>query len=115
MIKPAADFSASIKEKNAQQLRMFYGSPTFVRQSEVDLVLSELIPPEWRIPADKLPTEDQTRVIQFTSECGILSDVELDIISKDAGVLLSQMATGKLECLTVTTAYCKAAAIAHQV
>jgi hypothetical protein len=54
-------------------------------------------------------------VIEVTSECGILSDVELEIISKDTGDLLSELATGKLKCLDVTTAHSKAAAIAHQV
>lgn len=36
-------------------------------------------------------------------------------MTKDASELLQDLATGKLSCLVVTTAFCKAAAIAHQV
>ncbi|RDW78048.1 amidase-1 [Coleophoma crateriformis] len=92
--KTPADFEAAIQAKHAQQL--------------------ELIPKEWHIPAHKLPPAEQARVIEFTSECGILSAEELAIVTKDAGDLLADLASGKLSCLAVTTAFCKAAAVAHQ-
>lgn len=72
------------------------------------------IPAEWHILKDRLPPESQNKVIGFTAECGILDKTELDIITMDAGKLLSLTASGELTCLAVTTAYCKAAAIAHQ-
>lgn len=77
-------------------------------------MILELIPVEWRIPTAQLPSEDQLRVIEFTYQCGILSKDELAILQTDAGELLSATASGKLSCLAVTTAFCKAAAIAHQ-
>jgi amidase len=77
-------------------------------------ICSEQIPAEWQIPAEKLPAVSQIRVVDFTAQCGILNKEELDIISKDTEDLLEATTTGKLSCLAVTTAYCKAAAIAHQ-
>jgi len=40
---------------------------------------------------------------------------EYELLHTDAGELLQSMTTGKTTCLAVTTAFCKAAAIAHQV
>lgn len=74
----------------------------------------ELIPAEWRISLSKLPSEKELCFIDFTALCRILSKDELEIVTKDAGELIATLATGKVSCLTVTTAYCKAAAIAHQ-
>ncbi|KAF4630691.1 hypothetical protein G7Y89_g7441 [Cudoniella acicularis] len=88
-IKTAADFAPAIKKKNAQQLA-------------------------WNIAAAHMPPETQTRVIEFTSQCGILNKEELEIITKDAGDLVNLTTTGKLSCLAVTTAFCKAAAVAHR-
>lgn len=53
-------------------------------------------------------------MVEFTFECGILDQSEIEITSTDAGVLLSSLATGKLSCVAVATAFCKAAAVAHQ-
>ncbi|KAH6681684.1 amidase signature domain-containing protein [Halenospora varia] len=94
IVKTAAEFIAAIEKKHAQQL--------------------ELIPAEWRIPVGKLPAEDQTRVIDFTATCGILTAEELEIILKDAEEIVNLTSTGKLSCVAVTTAFCKAAAISHQ-
>lgn len=77
-------------------------------------MLLETIPSEWQIPSDKLPAETGTSVIDFTTTCGILSKDELSIIASDVADLLSATTTGKLTCLEVMTAFCKAAAVAHQ-
>ncbi|KAF2098440.1 Acetamidase, partial [Rhizodiscina lignyota] len=75
----------------------------------------ERIPSEWRIPADKLPAQSDDRVIEFTASCGLLDQDELSIISKDAMDILRATTSGKLSCVAVATAFCKAAAVAHQV
>lgn len=54
-------------------------------------------------------------MIDSTVEYGILNEHELNIVSKNVGELLDSLAKGKLSCLAVTTVFCKAAAIAHQV
>jgi amidase len=54
-------------------------------------------------------------VIGLTETCGILTQEELQVVSLDVGALLESTTSGKISCLTVTTAFCKAAAIAHQV
>ena len=64
---------------------------------------------------EKLPPADRLNVISFTEECGILSAEELAIIASDVETLLASLAKGEKSCLVVTTAYCKAAAVAHQV
>ncbi|KAK7464735.1 hypothetical protein VKT23_005941 [Stygiomarasmius scandens] len=74
----------------------------------------EAIPSEWRIPADKLPPESVTNVISFYKTCGILTQPEIDIVDLEPGVLLSRLANGSLTALETTIAFCKAAAIAHQ-
>jgi amidase len=73
-----------------------------------------LIPAEWHISPSKLPSEEVLSVIDFTASSGILSKEELEIVTKDTGELIIALATGEISCLAVTTAYCKAAAIAHQ-
>lgn len=77
-------------------------------------LLSGIIPKEWHIASDKLPTETELSVIKFTEKCGILDKAELEIVTKDTGELITSLATGKFSCLAVTTAFCKAAAVAHQ-
>jgi amidase len=64
---------------------------------------------------EKLPPADRLNVTSFTKECGVLSAEELSIVQSDVGDLLASLATGEKSCLAVTTAYCKAAAVAHQV
>lgn len=46
--------------------------------------------------------------------CGILTSEELAITESSAVDLVSQLAAGKLTSVAVTTAFCKRAAIAHQ-
>lgn len=77
-------------------------------------LLSELIPKEWHIAPDKLPAETELCVVGFTKTCGILSKDELEIVTGDAEEIITSLSKGKVSCLAVTTAFCKAAAVAHQ-
>ena len=72
------------------------------------------IPSEWRISADKLPSADTKDVLPYLASSGILTSSELSIVSLPVSTLLSSLRTGQLTALSVTEAYCKAAAVAHQ-
>lgn len=72
----------------------------------------ESIPIEWRL--DPIPRDfiDSTEVIQSSP---ILTENDKEITKiTDAAVLLAKMAKRELTCVQVTTAFCKRAAIAHQ-
>ncbi|KAK0621986.1 amidase [Bombardia bombarda] len=76
--------------------------------------LSASIPPEWRIPSHLLPPPSQTDVTIFPKTSGWFTPEELAITSSSAASLLSDLASGKLTSVAVTTAFCKRAAAAHQ-
>ena len=68
-----------------------------------------LIPPEWRIP----PTTAQS-VLDVPRTCGILTDAELAITEMEAPELVETMSKGELKSYDVMLAFCKRAAVAHQ-
>ncbi len=68
------------------------------------------IPEEWRIKS--IPTE--VSMMDYPKKSGILSAEELTITESSATDLVAQLATGKLTSVAVTTAFCKRAALAHQ-
>jgi amidase len=68
------------------------------------------IPQEWRLKSE--PTEDS--VMDYPKKSGIMSAEEIAITESSATDLVAQMASGKLTSVTVTTAFCKRAALAHQ-
>ena len=72
--------------------------------------IAATIPQEWRIKS--LPTEDS--VMGFPKISGIMSPKEIAITESSATELVAKMAAGKLTSVAVTTAFCKRAALAHQ-
>jgi len=68
------------------------------------------IPEEWRIKGDILGDS----VMEYPSISGIMDDVELSITESSAVDLVAKMAAGQLTSVAVTTAFCKRAAMAHQ-
>ncbi|RYO75028.1 hypothetical protein DL764_010600 [Monosporascus ibericus] len=72
------------------------------------------IPDEWRIPRDLLPPESQEDVTDFPKTSGWFTREELDITECTALELLPKLASGELQSETVTRAFCKRAAAAHQ-
>ncbi|KAJ9625620.1 hypothetical protein H2203_004379 [Taxawa tesnikishii (nom. ined.)] len=72
------------------------------------------IPSEWRIPQEKLPSEDQLDVTSFPKQSGMLSEKELEITSLPAQEILRRLHDRTWTSEEVTTAFCKRAAIAHQ-
>ncbi|KAL9092973.1 MAG: hypothetical protein Q9159_000597 [Coniocarpon cinnabarinum] len=76
----------------------------------------ESIPSEWIFDASTLArAKAQCNILDVPGKCGILEPHELDITEKhDATALVEAMSTGKLRCVDVMRAFCRRAAIAHQ-
>lgn len=74
----------------------------------------EDIPQEWRIPKDKLPPEDQLNVTGFPYSSGLLTETEIAITNALATDIVQQVASGTWTAESVARAFCKRAAIAHQ-
>lgn len=72
--------------------------------------IAESIPQEWRIKT--LPTEDN--VMDYAKKSGILTAEEISITESSATELVEKLAAGQLKSVAVTTAFCKRAALAHQ-
>ncbi|KAI0147190.1 amidase [Xylariaceae sp. FL1272] len=76
--------------------------------------LLDSIPEEWRIPKHLLPPETQKDVTTFPETSGWFTKEELDITSLNAIELIARLQNGELKSETVTRAFCKRAAAAHQ-
>lgn len=72
--------------------------------------VSDAIPTEWRLKS--LPSTDS--VMDVPKGSGILTPEELAITESFAADLVKDLAVGKLSSVAVTTAFCKRAALAHQ-
>ncbi|TGJ84961.1 hypothetical protein E0Z10_g3792 [Xylaria hypoxylon] len=72
------------------------------------------IPEEWRIPDHLLPPVSQNDITGFPESSGWFTREELDITNSTALELLPKLANGSLKSETVTRAFCKRAAAAHQ-
>ncbi|XDG05730.1 hypothetical protein ABKA04_005345 [Annulohypoxylon sp. FPYF3050] len=74
------------------------------------------IPAEWKLKKEDFPPEDTVDLRPFVTSGGILSPAELAITSEeyDATSLAAAIAGGKFTALEVVTAFCKRAAVGHQ-
>lgn len=70
------------------------------------------IPQEWRIDVTKIQ-DDSVMHIPATSN-NIISSQELEITNSSAVDLVGKLAAGQLKSVEVTLAFCKRAALAHQ-
>ncbi|VUC28421.1 unnamed protein product [Clonostachys rosea] len=68
------------------------------------------IPQEWLIKG----LQGDDNVMDYPARSGIMSSEELQLTNSSAVDLVNRMATGELTSVSVTTAFCKRAAIAHQ-
>lgn len=85
---------------------------TVAEEAQANLKAS--IPAEWLVPQDKLPPDSRLDVTGFPAESGILSQHELDITEHLATDIVKKLAAREWTSQEVTTAFCKRAAIAHQ-
>lgn len=72
------------------------------------------IPSDWKIPKDRLPCEDVLDVTDVPAKCGLLSQQDLEITESYATHIVAKIAKGEWTAEDVTRAFCKRAAIAHQ-
>ncbi|CAG8272621.1 unnamed protein product [Penicillium salamii] len=77
-------------------------------------ILTNSIPKQWLVPADRLPPASQKSVVEFPRESGLLSTRELQITDMTATVLVAEMGKGALTAEDVVTAFLKRAVIGHQ-
>ena len=69
------------------------------------------IPQSWRLD----PECPRTNLLEVPRTCDILNERELRITEyKDATALLEDLTTGRQRSVDVVTAFCKRAAVAHQ-
>lgn len=71
--------------------------------------IDKSIPSEWKISQPA-----QASVMDVPANSGILSAEELKITESTATELVNKLAKGKLRAVDVTLAFCKRAALAHQ-
>lgn len=76
--------------------------------------VADSIPPDWRIGKEHLPPSSQTNITGFPAKSGLLLEDELTITESYATDIVKKIATGQWNSENVTRAFCKRAAIAHQ-
>lgn len=73
------------------------------------------IPPQWRLTDDQLVQAKKQRVLMGPFIQQFLDDDDIFITAKDSSELVVSLQKGTLSAVRVTTAFCKTAAIAHQI
>jgi amidase len=73
------------------------------------------IRPEWRLAASDLADAEKQRDLTGPFIQKFLEADEISIISKDSVKIVEEIKTGKLTAVQATRAFCKTAAIAHQI
>jgi len=76
--------------------------------------LYDSIPAEWRTPTDKLPPADQKDVTGFPYQSGLFTEREILITNSLATDIVAKIANSTWTAEEVTRAFCRRAAIAHQ-
>ncbi|KFX97279.1 hypothetical protein V490_02861 [Pseudogymnoascus sp. VKM F-3557] len=72
------------------------------------------IPLEWVIPEDLLPPPSKTRVDDFVAASGFFTANEVKITRSSATDITANIVSGSWTAEDVTRAFCKAAAVSHQ-
>lgn len=73
------------------------------------------IPNEWRLNQSSLDKAKQIRKLSGAFIESFLSDEELSITRNDSTLLVEKVKTGEYTALQVAQAFCKTAAVAHQI
>lgn len=76
--------------------------------------LLDSIPSEWRISGNKLPSATQVNITDFPVTSGLLTKGEAEITQSLASDIVQKIAAAEWSAEDVTRAFCKRAAIAHQ-
>lgn len=72
------------------------------------------IPSEWLIPKDALPADDVLDVTTVRKSSGLLTAKELTITAAGVKEIVENISKGTWTAQSVASAFCKAAALAHQ-
>jgi amidase len=72
------------------------------------------IPSEWLIPREILPADSEFDVTAFRKTSGLFTDIEIRITEAGASSISGHIVHRIWSAEKVTLAFCKAAAIAHQ-
>lgn len=75
--------------------------------------ITDSIPGEWVLPPHILQSSGK-RPLDLVKTCGLLSEREITIVYSNAVDLLEKMRKREYTAVEVTTAFCKASAVAHQ-
>ncbi|KAF7941631.1 uncharacterized protein EAE97_006468 [Botrytis byssoidea] len=87
--------------------------PYLVLSAQKEATQHSLIPQEWRLPTEKY--QNMSNVMEVPLSCGLLNETEHHITSDyDATALLGLLKNGVFTVEQAITAFCKRAAIAHQ-
>ncbi|KAG8159868.1 hypothetical protein KVR01_010505 [Diaporthe batatas] len=70
---------------------------------------------QWRLSAEDVKRASEQRNLTGPFIQGFLSQQEISIVSMDSVPIVKEIKEGQLTSVQVTTAFCKAAAIAHQI
>ena len=70
---------------------------------------------EWRLSAGDLERAANQRDLTGSFINQFLDEEDIDIVSMNSLAIISDLKKGKLTTVQVTTAFCKVAAIAHQI
>lgn len=73
------------------------------------------IPHEWRLNQSSLDKAKQIKKLSGPFIESFLNDEELSIIRNDSTLLVEKVKTGEYTALQVAQAFCKTAAVAHQI
>lgn len=73
------------------------------------------IPNEWRLNQSSLDKAKQVKKLSGSFIESFLSDEESSIVRNDSTVLVEKVKTGEYTALQVAQAFCKTAAVAHQI
>ena len=72
------------------------------------------IPTEWIIPASLMPSKTATNVSTFVAQSGMFGAHEVEITASSAVKIASKVSAQEWTAEEVTTAFCKSAAVSHQ-
>lgn len=81
--------------------------------------VAKKLPQEWRLSStilEKISPSADISVLDVPANCGVLTPKEIEITEEyDAVDLVARLATRELSATEVALAFCKRAAVAHQV
>jgi amidase len=90
-------------------------TPWEVRAAAKRASTLEKIPPEWRLTPAQLAEAANQRDLTGPFIQKFLSAEDVAIVTKDSVEIVKDIKAKKLSALQVTTAFCKTAAVAHQI